>query len=235
VSGIKRPFGSIFDMSIPPAYSWIYNDPGSNSRVDRDRGDNIPEASSATRGAGIGPPARLSRRSRAAEESPRPSGHPHTSERRTHVLPLHPQAPNGGTAPTTGRGRVRALVLTGLSMVILAAVVGPTTDLLVLAVIALGAAAVLGRRARRAAAAATPARSVIATGGLSPADTEAVTPDFLTERLRALYDDHVEKLNLALEEGREDLAREVSDSYMDESLSLITGGGPHPRYEFPVR
>jgi hypothetical protein len=151
------------------------------------------------------------------------------------VLPLHPQAPNGGTAPTTGRGRVRALVLTGLSMVILAAVVGPTTDLLVLAVIALGAAAVLGRRARRAAAAATPARSVIATGGLSPADTEAVTPDFLTERLRALYDDHVEKLNLALEEGREDLAREVSDSYMDESLSLITGGGPHPRYEFPVR
>jgi hypothetical protein len=130
---------------------------------------------------------------------------------------------------------VRALVLTGLSMVILAAVVGPTTDLLVLAVIALGAAAVLGRRARRAAAAATPARSVIATGGLSPADTEAVTPENLTERLRALYDDHVEKLNLALEEGREDLAREVSDSYMDESLSLITGGGPHPRYEFPVR
>jgi hypothetical protein len=131
------------------------------------------------------------------------------------VLPLHPQAPNGGTAATTGRGRVRALVLTGLSMVILAAVVG--------------------RRTRRPAAAATPASSVIATGGLSPADTEAVTPESLTERLRALYDDHVEKLNLALEEGREDLAREVSDSYMDESLRLITGGGPRPRYEFPVR
>jgi hypothetical protein len=154
------------------------------------------------------------------------------------VLPLHPQAPNGGTAPTTGRGRVRALVLTGLSLVILAAVVGPTADLLVLAaitVIALGAAAVLGRRTRRAAAAATPAGSVIATGGLSAADTGAVTPDSLNERLRALYDDHVEQLNLALEEGREDLAREVSDGYMDESLRLIAGGGPRPRYEFPVR
>jgi hypothetical protein len=154
------------------------------------------------------------------------------------MLPLHPQAPNGGTAVTTRRGRVRALVLTGLSMVILAAVVGPTADLRVLAVItviALGTAAVLGRRTRRPAAAVTPASSVMATGGLSPADTEAATPESLTERLRALYDDHVEKLNLALEEGREDLAREVSDSYMDESLRLITGGGPRPRYELPVR
>jgi hypothetical protein len=154
------------------------------------------------------------------------------------MLPLHPLAPNGSTAATMGRGRVRSIVLTGLSMAILAAVVGPTADVIALAVItviALGAATVLGRRTRQAAAAATPTGSVIATAGPSPADTEAVTPEALTERLRALYDDHVEKLNLALEEGREDLARELSDSYMDESLSLITGGGPSPRYEFPVR
>jgi hypothetical protein len=141
------------------------------------------------------------------------------------VLPLHPLTPTG--ASRGSRGPIRALVLTGLSMAILAAVVGPTADLVVLAltVIALGGAAMLVRRNRRAAA--TPMRAAVPTAALSPAGTEAATSDALTERLRALYDDHVEQVNMALEEGREDLAQELADSYMDQSLSLIVGGG-HP-------
>jgi hypothetical protein len=126
-------------------------------------------------------------------------------------------------------------VLTGLSMAILAAVVGPTADLVVLALaaIALGAAALLGRRARRAAG--TPIGPAVPTADLAPADTGAVTPDVLTERLRALYEDHVEKVNMAVGEGREDLVQELSDGYMDEALSLIAGGARPSANHFPVQ
>ncbi|HEV7875042.1 MAG TPA: hypothetical protein VGP00_00095 [Nocardioides sp.] len=150
------------------------------------------------------------------------------------MLPLRPLAPNGTSEGP--QGPIRALALTGLSMALLAALVGPTAAFVVLslAAIALGSAAVLGRRARRAAT-TTPIGSAAPTAGLSPADTEAVTPDVLTERLRVLYDDHVEKVNMALGEGREDLVQELSDSYMDEALSLIAGGARPSANRFPAR
>lgn len=44
----------------------------------------------------------------------------------------------------------------------------------------------------------------------------------LDARLRQLHLDHVEQVNMALSEGREDLVRQLSDSYLDQSLSLIT-------------
>jgi hypothetical protein len=118
-------------------------------------------------------------------------------------------------------------VLTGVSLAALTVVVGGTTGLLVLAVAAtaLGATAVLGLRARSAAT--LPARTGSATARTafpSAVATDPVDPDDLTVRLRQLHDDHVEQVNMALAEGREDLVQELSDSYMDESLALITAG-----------
>ncbi|HEY0401400.1 MAG TPA: hypothetical protein VGD09_05230 [Blastococcus sp.] len=154
------------------------------------------------------------------------------------MLPLHPLTPLGGaTAPEDRRGRIRALVLTSVSLLVLAAVAGPTAALvtLSLAAITLAAAALLGRRARRAAATITPAPAGIPMADPSTADAEAVTPDVLTERLRVLHDDHVEQVNMALAEGREDLAQELSDSYMDESLALITTGGRRSPDHFHIQ
>jgi hypothetical protein len=141
------------------------------------------------------------------------------------VLPL--SASIGAAARNDGRrSRIRALVLTGASLALLAAVAGRTSGLLVLAVAAaaLGATAVLGLRARAAAGPAatrrTPARSVLS----SAVANESLDADDLTARLRRLHDDHVEQVNQAVGEGREDLVQELSDSYMNESLALITAG-----------
>jgi hypothetical protein len=139
------------------------------------------------------------------------------------VLPSHPVVPTGGTAATdASRGRILTLVVTGLVLGVAAAASDRTTGLaLAVVVIALGAAAVVARRGRRAAA----RRGHAATSPTFPAaDYAFVTPDELTERLRALYDDHVEQVNMALSEDREDLVQELSDSYMDQALHLITAG-----------
>jgi hypothetical protein len=141
------------------------------------------------------------------------------------VLPSHPVVPTGGTAATDApRGRILTLVVTGLVLGVAAAASDRTTGLaLAVVVIALGAAAVVARRGRRAAARRGPGHA--ATSPTFPAaDYEFVTPDELTERLRALYDDHVEQVNMALSEDREDLVQELSDSYMDQALHLITAG-----------
>jgi hypothetical protein len=126
------------------------------------------------------------------------------------------------------RGRIRALVLTSASLAVLTAVVGGPTGLLVLAVAAtaLGAAAVLGIRARSTTALPAPARSRTAPTVIpSTVPAGSVDAADLTDYLRRLHDDHVEQVNMAVAEGREDLVQELSDSYMDESLALITGGG----------
>jgi hypothetical protein len=110
---------------------------------------------------------------------------------------------------------IRVAVLTSAALAAVAAVVGGTTGYvaLALAVGALGVAALLGMRSRWVAATPDqePALDVLLDG-----DGE------LSARLRRLHDEHVEQVNLALDEGREDLVRELSDAYMDQALNLIT-------------
>jgi hypothetical protein len=152
------------------------------------------------------------------------------------VLPLRPLAPTGDTASAGRRGRIRTLALTGLSLALLVALVGPSADLVVLtlAAIALASAAALARR-NRGSASASPVAPVTPAAVLPPVDSEPLPPDVLTERLRRLYDEHVEQVNMALEEGREDLAQEMADSYMDEALGLLTGGGQRFPDHFSAR
>jgi hypothetical protein len=153
------------------------------------------------------------------------------------MLPLHPVAPIG-TTPDAPRGRIRALVLTSVALAVLATVAGGSTAgfvVLALAVTALGAAAVLGLRAGWTAALPAPAGSAARTRAASPVDLGAATGDELTERLRQLHDDHVEKVNMAVGEGREDLVQELSESYTDQALGLITGGARPSRDRFPLR
>lgn len=145
------------------------------------------------------------------------------------MLPLQPVSSTGNKSSAAAhRGRIRALVLTSASLAVLTAVVGGATGLLALAVAAtaLGAAAVLGIRARSITTLPAPARSRTARAVIpSTVPAGSVDAADLTDHLRRLYDDHVEQVNMAVAEGREDLVQELSDSYMDESLALITGGG----------
>jgi hypothetical protein len=110
-------------------------------------------------------------------------------------------------------------VLTAFVLAALATVAGHALGLalLVAATAALGAAAALTMRAHWAAAVAAEPRPVA-----SPALDTAPAGDALSEELRRLHDVHVEKVNLALDEGREDLAREFADAYADEALALLT-------------
>jgi hypothetical protein len=141
------------------------------------------------------------------------------------------------TASAAGRRRMSALAsaalalaLAVLALAVLAVVaVGSAgTVLAVLAIVLLGAAAVLGLRSHWASAApdAVPA----ATGVRAPvAPPETVAPDQLTERLRRLHDEHVELVNMAVAEGREDLVQELSDSYVNQALGLIISEGRSPQ------
>jgi hypothetical protein len=70
-----------------------------------------------------------------------------------------------------------------------------------------------------AAGTAVPSAAALAVLGAVPAD------DVLTLRLRRLHDMHVEKVNQAVDEGREDLVRELSDAYADQALRAITAAG----------
>ncbi len=142
-----------------------------------------------------------------------------------------------GDAPTSRRGRIRALVLTSLSLAVLMVVFGAATGLLVLAAAAtaLVAAAVLGLRAHSTATHPAPVRArasrIVIPSAVAP---DSVDPEDLTGYLRRLHDDHVEQVNMALAEGREDLVQELSDSYMDQSLAAITGGGRRSPHSFHV-
>jgi hypothetical protein len=55
-----------------------------------------------------------------------------------------------------------------------------------------------------------------------------MTDDALTARLQLLKEMTTEKVNQALELGREDVAHELSDAYADEALRLITAAGLPP-------
>jgi len=47
------------------------------------------------------------------------------------------------------------------------------------------------------------------------------TPGDISQYLRELHEQYVDKVNRVLEEGQEDLARELADAYTDEALRAI--------------
>jgi hypothetical protein len=148
------------------------------------------------------------------------------------VLSLHPKSSTGdAAAPAERRDRIRSLVIAGACLAVLAVLSGGT-GLLVLTLVTLGAAAVLGLRA--GSGSRRPAQSRLRTAPLPSPAAGPVTPEDLTARLRQLHDDHVEQVNMALAEDREDLVQELSDDYMDESIALITAAGRRSTDTFPI-
>ncbi len=87
--------------------------------------------------------------------------------------------------------------------------------------IVLGAAAALGVHTRRA----TPAAPVPAPAAPALDDVDGGE---LTTRLTRLHDDHVERVNAAVGEGREDLLQALSDSYVEQAMALMTTAGLPP-------
>jgi hypothetical protein len=115
--------------------------------------------------------------------------------------------------------RVGLLVLTAFALAALATVVVHAAGLalLVAATLALGVASAQVMRAQWHAAVPPEPRPVT-----RPAREDRPSDDELAVRLRELHASHVEKVNLALDEGREDLARELADAYADQALALLT-------------
>lgn len=52
------------------------------------------------------------------------------------------------------------------------------------------------------------------------------TPD-LTARLEALRDEYTYRVNIMLEEGREDLATQLADDYVEEAARALAEAGSH--------
>ncbi|PZS14646.1 MAG: hypothetical protein DLM57_14145 [Pseudonocardiales bacterium] len=50
----------------------------------------------------------------------------------------------------------------------------------------------------------------------------------LTTRLEALRDEYTYRVNMLLEEGREDLATELADNYVDDAARTLAEAGPLP-------
>ncbi|MCW2695838.1 MAG: hypothetical protein JWR62_923 [Modestobacter sp.] len=86
----------------------------------------------------------------------------------------------------------------------------------------LGATTALGLRA----AAATPASAPSAPTAIGRLDAGA--DGELTAELAHLHDEHVERANAAVAEGREDLLQGISDSYVEQAMALMTGAGTPP-------
>ena len=88
--------------------------------------------------------------------------------------------------------------------------------------IVLGAAAALGVHTRSATsdAPAVTARALEGVDGIGGGE--------LTARLTRLHDDHVERVNAAVGEGREDLVQGLSDSYVEQAMALMTTAGLPP-------
>ena len=89
-----------------------------------------------------------------------------------------------------------------------------------LATLALAGAAVQSLRHRWAGATRAEVGPTVAR--VTPG---AVPPDALTGRLHRLDQLHAQKIQVALDRGREDLARELSDTYADETRFAITAAG----------
>jgi hypothetical protein len=134
-------------------------------------------------------------------------------------------SPAGSPRPSR---RIVPLLLTAAALAACADVLGSTAGLavLLLAAGALLAAAVLGARAHwRAAVSAEAAQPV----SLWPSPVHDRVPvDGLTAQLQRLQERSAAQVNRALDGGREDLAQELSDTYLDEALLAITAAGPPP-------
>lgn len=111
---------------------------------------------------------------------------------------------------------VGRMLLAAALFAALAAVSGPPLDyvFLALATAALAAAGVLAMLMQWAA-------TVPAAPG-APALDPGQAAQLLVERLRRLRRSHIEQVDLALDAGRPDLARELSDRYTDEALLILT-------------
>lgn len=121
---------------------------------------------------------------------------------------LRPSRAVGATLLAAASAAIAAAVLTGAD----------GTVALAVAVAALLASGLLSLRAqwRALAPRPTPAPALHPpTGSASGA---------VAERLGDLHRAHVEKVNAALDHGRPDLARDLSENYVDESLRLILEG-----------
>jgi hypothetical protein len=62
--------------------------------------------------------------------------------------------------------------------------------------------------------------------GSLPPHPDLLPDGALTDRLRALHDDYVEMVDMALAEGRDDLVEQLADRYPDEALALLLAGAP---------
>jgi hypothetical protein len=65
------------------------------------------------------------------------------------------------------------------------------------------------------------------TGAQKP-ETQLSASDSTSQYLEYLREAYTYKVNAALERGREDLAAEVADDYLDEAASALETGS-HPR------
>ena len=65
------------------------------------------------------------------------------------------------------------------------------------------------------------------TGAQKP-ETHMSAPDSTSQQLKYLQEAYVYKVNAALERGREDLAAELADDYLDEVRSILEAAS-HPR------
>ena len=124
----------------------------------------------------------------------------------------HPARPAASRRRPVGRLMFTAV----LSAALAAVTVAPLSYVfLALATCALGAAAVVALLVQWAATVPAPAGGP----GLDPAQAAHL----LAERLRGLRRSHLQQVDRALDAGRPDLARELSDAYTDEALLILTG------------
>jgi hypothetical protein len=134
-------------------------------------------------------------------------------------------------SPAGSRRLIRRIVPLLLAAAVLAGcavALGSTAGLAVLLVAAsvLLAAAVVGLRAHwteTLAAEATPPVSLWPT-----AFDDHVPADRLTAQLQRLHERSAQDVTRALDDGRDALARELSDTYTDEALRAITTAGLPP-------
>jgi hypothetical protein len=126
---------------------------------------------------------------------------------------VFPHGPARRPTGTVGRLMIAAVVLAGL-----ACVSGPPVNyvLLAFATCALAAAGAMALVLQWSAA-------VPATVGV-PVPEPAQAAQQLAERLRRLRRSHLEQVDRALDAGRPDLARELSDAYTDRALRILTDG-----------
>jgi hypothetical protein len=131
---------------------------------------------------------------------------------------LFPRPVPGGPVRRPRRRRsVGRLLLAAALFATLAAVTGPPVDYVFLALgtCALAAAGVVSVLLQWAATVPAPPGA----GPVDPAEAAAL----LAERLRGLRRRQLADVDRALDAGRPDLARELSDRYTDEALLILTG------------